>query len=74
MTKRKLPFDCRVIDTKPIEVANRFTGKKITIPADAVAVYDTIMGAERFNDYATMRKGLDWFITNEPDAYMVLLD
>jgi hypothetical protein len=32
------------------------------------------MGAERFNDYDTMRKGLDWFITNEPDAYMILLD
>ena len=74
MTKRELPFDCRVIDTKPVEVANRFTGEKITIPADAVAVYDSIMGAELFNDYATMRKGLDWFITNEPDAYMVLLD
>lgn len=74
MSKRELPFDCRVIDTKPVEVANRFTGEKITIPADAVAVYDTIMGAERFNDYATMRKGLNWFITHEPDAYMVLLD
>ena len=72
MTKRELPFDCRVIDTKPVEVANRFTGEKITIPADAVAVYDSIMGAELFNDYATMRKGLDWFIKHEPDAYMAV--
>ncbi len=74
MSKRELPFDCRVIDTKPVEVANRFTGDKITIPPDAVAVYDSIMGAELFNDYDTMRKGLDWFIKHEPDAYMVLLD
>ena len=48
MTKRELPFNCRVIDTKPVVVANRFTGDKITIPPDAVAVYDTIMGAELF--------------------------
>ena len=74
MTKRELPFDCRVIDTKHVEVANTLNGEKITIPADAVAVYDSIMGAELFNDYATMRKGLDWFIKHEPDAYMVLLD
>ena len=74
MTKRKLPFDCRVVDVGPVEVANRFTGEKVTISPDAVAVYDTIIGAEWINDYATMRKGLDWFITNEPDAYMVLLD
>jgi len=73
MAKRKLPFDCRV-GYKSEEVANRFTGEKITIPADAVAVYDSIMGAELFNDYDTMRKGLDWFITNEPDAYMILRD
>ncbi len=31
MTKRKLPFDCRV-GYKSEEVANRFTGEKITIP------------------------------------------
>ena len=74
MTERKLPFACKVIDKKPVEVANRFTGDRITIPPDAVAVYDTIIGAERIRDYNTMRKGLDWFITNEPDAYMILLD
>ena len=74
MTERKLPFACRVIDKEPVEIANRFTGEKVTIPPDAVAVYDGIMGAELFNDYDMMRKGLDWFITNEPDAYMILLD
>ena len=74
MSKRELPFDCRVIDTKPVVVANRFTGDKITIPPDAVAVYDSIMGAELFNDYATMRKGLDWFIKYHAKEYMVLLD
>ena len=74
MTKRELPFNCRVIDTKPVVVANRCTGDKITIPPDAVAVYDTIKGAELFRDYDTVRKGLDWFRKHEPDAYMILLD
>ena len=73
MTKRELPFDCVVVN-KPEEVANRFTGEKITIPADAVAVYDSIMGAELFRDYDTVRKGLDWFRKHEPNAYMILLD
>ena len=74
MTERKLPFECRVLDKEPVEIANRFTGEKVTIPPDAVAVYDGIMGAELFKDYDMMRKGLDWFITNEPAAYMILLD
>ena len=74
MTERKLPFECRVLDKEPVEIANRFTGEKVTIPPDAVAVYDGIMGAEIFKDYDMMRKGLDWFITNEPAAYMILLD
>ena len=73
MKMRKLPFNCRV-GYKPQEVANRFTGEKVTIPSDAVAVYDTIMCAELFRDYDTVRKGLDWFIKHEPDAYMILLD
>mgnify|MGYP003628908381 CR=1 FL=1 len=34
MAKRKLPFKCRV-GYKSEEVANRFTGEKVTIPADA---------------------------------------
>jgi len=74
--KIKLPFALALPKdpNEMVEVANRFNGDKITIPPDAVAVYDAIMGAELFNDYDTMRKGLDWFIKHEPDAYMVLLD
>ena len=74
MSKRKLPFDCRVIDTKPVEVKNRFTGDPVMLEPDAVAVYDTLMGAELIQDWKSLRKGLDWFIDNEPKAYMVLLD
>ena len=74
-TKRPLPFDCIVIDKEPVEVANRFNpGDTVTLPPDAVAVYDTIMGAERIGDWKIMRKGLDWFIEHETKAYMILLD
>jgi hypothetical protein len=71
---RKLPFDCRVIDQDPVEVANPYSGETCTLEPDAVAVYDTIKGAELFKQYDLVRKGLDWFREHEPKAYMVLLD
>ena len=71
---RKLPFDCKIVDKEPIEVANPYSGETCTLEPDAIAVYDTIKGAELFEQYDLVRKGLDWFIDNEPKAYMVLLD
>jgi|TARA_R100001530_G_scaffold2308_3_gene3894 hypothetical protein len=71
---RKLPFDCQVIDQGPVEVANPYTGETCSLVPDAVAVYDTIKGAELFKQYDLVRKGLDWFREHEPKAYMVLLD
>ena len=77
---RKLPFDWLVGDG-PEEVTNPFSGESITIPADAVAVYDVTMGmnwmAEQSGNpkhWDIVRKGLDWFRQYEPKAYMVLLD
>ena len=70
----KLPFDCAVLDKEPVEVANRFSGEKVTLTPEAVAVYDTIMGAEMVEDYKLVRKGLDWFRKYFPSEYMVLLD
>ena len=57
-----------------IKVANRFSGVETTLPNFAVAVYDVIMGSEQIQDDKTMRIGLDWFIKNFPNEYMVLLD
>jgi len=57
-----------------IEVRNRFSGEPCKLPWFAVAVYDLIMGAERFEDWNTHREGLDWFADNFPSEYMVLLD
>jgi hypothetical protein len=74
--ERKLPFECVVYDKEPVEVRNRFSGEGIVIPPDAVAVYEVIMGEQlvKNTDWTRVRKGIDWFIKHEPDAYMVLLD
>ena len=71
---RKLPFDCKVVDKGPVDVANPYSGETVTLAPDAIAVYDTIKGAELLQQYDLVRKGLDWFIDNEPEAYTVLLD
>ena len=60
--------------TKEITLSNRFSGQTAVVPAFAVAIYDTIIGAERIQDYALMQKGLDWFSRNFTKQYMTLLD
>ena len=64
--------------TKEIPIGNRFNDEHYQqyakLPAFAVAIYDTIIGAERTEDYDTMQKGLDWFSRNFTDAYFKLLD
>ena len=60
--------------TKEITLANRFSGETATVPAFAVAIYDTIIGAEQTQNYDLMQKGLDWFSRNFTKQYMILLD
>ena len=60
--------------TKEITLSNRFSGESATVPAFAVAIYDTILGAERMQDYTLMQKGLNWFSRNFAKQYMTLLD
>jgi hypothetical protein len=76
LKERTLPFKCEILDKEPQEVKNIFSGAACTIPPDAVAVYDTIMGMQVMPkpDWEIVRKGIDWFIEHEPKAYMVLLD
>ena len=57
-----------------IIVKNRFGGEAALLPWFAVAVYDTLMGAEQLGDVKTHRQGLDWFIKYFPKQYSVLLD
>ena len=62
------------LNTKEVEVANRFSGQSTTMPEFAAAVYDVIIGSEMFGDYDTVRKGLDWFKQHFAAQYMVVLD
>ena len=65
--------------TKVMTIGNRFNdesgaGQYAKLPAFAVAIYDTIIGAEASEDYTLMQKGLTWFQKNFTDEYYVLLD
>jgi hypothetical protein len=79
------PFVVEIVDTQPVEVKNPFSGQKATLQPTAVAVYDSIKGAEMLASqmgiddgghelWQTVRKGLDWFREHYPKEYMVLLD
>jgi hypothetical protein len=69
-----IPFDIKIIYPEDKIVNNRFTGEETELPWFAVAIYDLIIGAERFEDYDTMQKGLSWFQKYFPRQYMTLLD
>ena len=86
--EQKLPkwFDGEVYD-KGAVVQNRFGGAKIELNNIELSMYDFIMGAttvmearEGYNSLMDasfihdLRKGLSWFRTHSPEAYMVLLD
>jgi len=60
--------------TKTLTIMNPYSNDSAVLPAFAVAIYDTIRGAERTEDYDIVRKGLDWFKKNFAREYMVLLD
>lgn len=64
----------QVYDKEPVAVKNPFSGESYTLTPDEVAVYDYIKGCELMGDYDSLRRGLDWFSANNPEAYMVLLD
>lgn len=70
----KMPFDCMILDKEPVEVTNPFSGASCMLSPEAVAVYDTIKGAEMFGDYDTVEKGLEWFAKFFPKEYFILLD
>ena len=74
MADRKLPFDCMILDSEPVEVTNPFSGESCMLEPDAVAVYDTLKGAEMFGRYDLVEKGCAWFRKYFPNEYMILLD
>ena len=62
------------IGTSNEVVANRFTGEKRELCPEAVAIHDTILGAEMLGAYGVVREGLAIFRKHWPEEYMVLLD
>ena len=52
------PFEVEIMDKAPVEVTNPFSKQKVTLQPTAVAVYDCIKGAEMFQDFDMMQKGL----------------
>jgi hypothetical protein len=81
--KQKIPkwFDGEVYD-KGAVVQNRFGGAEIELNNIELSMYDMVMGASIITEYGggspgmikDLRRGLDWFRTHSPEAYMVLLD
>lgn len=64
----------QVLDKVSVEVANPFSGETAVLDPEEVAVYDYIKGCELMGDYDGVRRGLDWFSSKNPEAYMTLLD
>ena len=52
----------KIMDSEPVEVRNPFSGESCILTPEEVAVYDGV------------RKGINWFIENNAEAYMTLLD
>ena len=64
--------------TKLMTIGNRFNDEGsqqyAKLPAFAVAIYDTIIGAEQTEDWDLMQKGITWFQKNFTNEYYALLD
>ena len=68
-----LPFDCMVGETAET-ITNPYSGESVELSPEAVAVYDTIKGAEMLGNHDHMEKGIAWFQKYYPKEYMILLD
>ena len=64
-------------------VQNRFGGAEIELNNVELSMYDFVIGSSivmetsggyKHTSVTDLRKGLDWFRKNNPEAYMVLLD
>jgi hypothetical protein len=64
----------QVYDTSPVQVQNPFSGESVELQPEEVAVYDYLKGCELIGDHKGLRKSLDWFMKENPSAYMTLLD
>ena len=81
MNKQELPkwFDGELYK-EGATVQNRFSGEECELNAMELSMYDFVMGSVVMSEMGmaevvpNLRKGLDWFRTNNSQAYMILLD
>ena len=83
MTRVELPkwFNGQVYDEGDT-VTNPFSGQSYELTAEELSIYDFVIGASNLMEMGLtnnkvltdMRRGLDWFRKNNPEAYYVLLD
>ena len=74
-------FDGQIY-SKGGEVTNPFSGESVLLDPISLSIYDFIKGCEAFHDVGMLDKStlndfdrcIDWFIKNNPKAYMILLD
>jgi len=64
----------QIMDSENVTVANPFSGEYYELTPEEIAVYDYLKGCEMIGDYIGLRKGLKWFMENNSEAYMTLLD
>jgi hypothetical protein len=64
----------QIMDSENVTVENPFSGETSVLTPEEVAVYDYLKGCEMIGDYTGLRKGLEWFMENNSEAYMTLLD
>lgn len=64
----------QIMDLEPAAVENPFSGETYVLTPEELAVYDYLKGCELLGDYSGLRRGLDWFMKNNVEAYMALLD
>ena len=64
----------QIMDSENVTVANPFSGEYYELTPEEIAVYDYLKGCEMIGDYIGLRKGLEWFMENNSEAYMTLLD
>ena len=83
-TKQQLPkwFNGELYE-EGATVRNRFSGEEYELNNVELSMYDFIIGSTmvlemtggyNHTDVKELRKGLDWFKKNNPEAYMILLD
>ena len=69
------PFNECYFGSNPVKemtITNPYSNDSVKLPAFAVAIYDTIKGAEHTEEYDIVQKGLTWFQKNFTKQYYTL--